>query len=341
MYLRNRPRERLIIGIIVLIVVIYRTHQVTQYMEYSTRTGAASSNSFVEFLQDFFGLGPQGFFLNTGASSSHGQNQNKMNPGQSGSSDEGNQSDINPQTGQRYASGSGEGSGSQKDNTSSGSPTMAAPGNSDESPNSRQSNNGNNASIDFGSNAEINAQNNTELNSQMNTETNSETNSEILSGGGDVNNSENNAENNGTNNQGNNSENNAQNNAANNPNGPSGDATGGSSGDNSGDGGSGSGDNSNNNQNSPSNLPNPATLPTINPIPSDSSVGQSISTQNQQGESIAQELASRQAQVTPVQQQAQASKYQTISYQNIPTPSTAPTPSDIMAKVQSKQYSFH
>jgi len=109
------------------------------------------------------------------------------------------------------------------------------------------------------------------------------------------------------------------------------------------------GNNSGNNSGNPSegnsgnslgslNAPN---LPTINPILPNDVVSQNIAQQNQQTAALAAILKTRQALVAPVIQQAQASKYQTVTAQDIPAPSINPPSSDIVAKVKANQLSLH
>ena len=184
-------------------------------------------------------------------------------------------------------------------------------------------------------NATNNAETNTDTNAANNASSNAEQSIESTGAGSQ-----------GDNTQSNNG-NNADNNAANNPagntelnatigsgEGSSNNGTGAAtSGSDQGTGGS-----SNNNSGSGS----ASDLPTINPIPTDDQAATSIAKQNQQNDSLTAELARRQALITPVQEQAQANKYQTIPpTTSIPTPSANPPPSDTAAKVQSKQYSFH
>jgi len=86
---------------------------------------------------------------------------------------------------------------------------------------------------------------------------------------------------------------------------------------------------------------NQSNLPTINPIPTDNTVSQSIAQQNQKNDSLAALVANHQALVVPVQQQAQASKYQTVNSENIPAPSTDQAPTDAVQKMKSNQVMHH
>jgi len=169
---------------------------------------------------------------------------------------------------------------------------------------------------------------------------NAEKNAEIMAANGSQNNAEDNPDN-VNNNPGNNPDNNADNNSGDNSGTnaamPSGNGLGNNSGGGPGDNtGGGPGDNPGGNSGSNSGG-SASNLPTLNPIPSDNTVSPDIAQQNQQNASLASILAARQALVVPVQEQAQASKYQTVSSENIPAVSTNQVPSDLIEKVKSNQ----
>ena len=175
-------------------------------------------------------------------------------------------------------------------------------------------------------NSELNAQNNSDLITGNNQAINSNLASEI------------NAENNAENSLQSNSENNPQNNSEINSGNTLGSGIGSSSGNNSG---YGPGDNSGNNTGKNTWIVDPSTLPTINPIPSDNQVSQNVAKQNQQNEALASLLAYREALVIPARHQAESTKYQIISTDNLPSATITAPSSDIVEKVKSRQISLH
>ena len=212
----------------------------------------------------------------------------------------------------------------------------------------------NNTPFGEADNPSYNAEYNAEGNSEINAMTNSQDNGVITIIGNPDNPTGDDAGSSAGNNSGNNSANSPGNNPGNNPgtipasgtgNNPGNEPGNGSADSSNGNSGNSSGDNNGNPSGgfsgSTSTFLDPANLPTINPIPSNSQISQSIAQQNQQGSSLANIVASRQALVVPVVQQAQATKYQTVDAQNIPAVSTNQAPSDIIQKVQEHQLSLH
>jgi len=215
-----------------------------------------------------------------------------------------------------------------------------------------------------GNSSEMNTENNSGNNSEINAKNNPENNSGSNSG----NTSGNTSGNNSGNTSGNNSGSNSGNNSGGNSGGYSGcvlgcypgcnpgcdpeckpsvcnlgNTSGNASGNNSGNT---SGNNSGTNADQvPGNLTsgsiNQYNLPTINPIPTDAEVSQSIAQQNQNKDSLAALVANHQALVVSVQQQAEASKYQTVTAQSIPAASTNQAPDDAVQKIKSKQVVYH
>jgi len=86
---------------------------------------------------------------------------------------------------------------------------------------------------------------------------------------------------------------------------------------------------------------NPANLTNINNIPTNNQIIQNINQLNQQNDTLAQLIASREALVLPVREQAEASKFQTINPADIPAPSTIQPPPDVQAKIAAKQLTYH
>jgi len=86
----------------------------------------------------------------------------------------------------------------------------------------------------------------------------------------------------------------------------------------------------------------PSKLPTSNPPADDDTANHDIAAQNKNNDALNALLASRSALVLPVQQQAQASKFDTVDVNSLPTaPSSNPAPADIPAKVKSNQVQLH
>ena len=201
---------------------------------------------------------------------------------------------------------------------------------------------GNNPSANQGANQEpnslANSANNTNpepatINSESNISTNSETGSSAPSG--DMN-----AGNGSQNNSANNSPGNSDQGAGNQPGTSSGDNSGSNlaSGSGTNQGAGNSGDNNPNNSSGPS---NPNNLPTINPIPSDDTVSQSITQQNNQRDSMAELLAKRQALIAPIQEEAQNSKYQPVTAPSAPDPNAATVSADILEKFKSHKITIN
>jgi hypothetical protein len=89
-----------------------------------------------------------------------------------------------------------------------------------------------------------------------------------------------------------------------------------------------------------SNPSNPSNLPTINPIPSDAAVSQSVAQQNQQNSSLSTLVANQQTLATAIRQSAEATKYQTVTSESIAPANTTPASGDIVAKIKSHALTF-
>lgn len=88
--------------------------------------------------------------------------------------------------------------------------------------------------------------------------------------------------------------------------------------------------------------PNPTNLPpSINPIPSDSEIAQSIALENQRKQMIADLVASYQVLAVQVLESNQASKYQTVTAESIPPVDNTPAPQDVLDKIKSGQLIHH
>ncbi|MBF0570982.1 MAG: hypothetical protein HQL12_03830 [Candidatus Omnitrophica bacterium] len=316
----NKKNKLPIIGMIGIILVLmsafYWGHQTSKNVTTSTVSNVSSTDNLFQFLLNIIGIGNHR--TSAGGTSSGTNTSNQNNP-VFGSTLPGK----NPLNGQAL-----QGTTEQGANTAQGK-------NSPE--NNPEINGANHSGIDIENNSETTKTNNPDDNATYNTEYNSEINSESGMGtdlGNNINNSaENNTGTNAENNSGNNSEVNSATNLITNSENTAGDNSGNTPGDNSGDN---SGSNSGGNSGSNTGNSNQSNLPTINPIPSNSKVSQSIARQNQQNDTLAAMLAAREALVIPVQQQAQATKYQTVTSQSIPPVSTTPAPADVVEKVKSK-----
>ncbi len=82
-------------------------------------------------------------------------------------------------------------------------------------------------------------------------------------------------------------------------------------------------------------------LPTINPIPTDSQVSQSINQQYQQSAMLAALIAEYKTLTERVMQAAQAVKYQTVNPDDIKPPDATPAPDDLVQKIRSAQLIQH
>ena len=306
-----------ILGILVILMTLttYYSTQQTQGKNHGIWSAAShfiSHNSFFQFLENILGIRNSNNLSGEASNENNGLAPNDIKARQLGGLNGSQRLNLNSLSNANKPT-SPESSNTQKANNS---------GENNSNINSMISSSSSNNSQD---NSELNAENNSEINSNNNTLNNSvsdESNSSI-------NNSDINAGSNSENNFGDNSNNNPQNTSGTNSNNNPTDTSGNNSGDNSG------------NSSGNTNQPNQVNLPTFNPIPTDAQAAQSIAQQDQQEAALAALLASRQALVEPVQEQAQASKYQTVTTQDIPAPSTNQAPAGIIQKVQSHQISLH
>jgi len=303
--------------------VIGPSKALTSFMQPDHSSSNPSQNFFVQLLS-FFGWHLQGGTWSQGSQNNNGLGQNNPSSQQMGNSNKGNQGQ-NAMTGAMNSGSPGNGQNSNS----------AGYGQGNNSGDNTQTNEGQGLGGLSGTNAENNPQDNSVTGAENNPEANAET--EV--------NAENNPENNGGNNPQNNAEDNADNNSGNNPENNSGGNSGGGNVGAPGTAGCYKGCDPNSD---PACTPDcelgnttQNNYPIINPMPTDSEVSRSIAQQSNQANKLATELASRQSLSMQVLQQAQASKYENISYPSIPVPSNNPPPDDIKAKVQSKQYSFH
>ena len=340
---KNTLATKWVLGILILLLAVtYWNSQQTQNRGQgifpTTASSASSQNNFFQFLGHLIGIQSQNpssgeAYNGSIASPASGRMPQGMLPGQTASNLEALQ-ETNPITGQ---ASNPENPSEINAQNNSGSNTEIPSGINAE--NNAQNNPGNNQGNNTENNSEINAQSNQEFNAEANPEFNAEASSGI--------NAENNAENNSGNNPQTNAENNAGANAEISGTGPYDNNSGSSSADNSGG--------------SPENGPTVApgcvpqcfpqctpecnakyaNLDTINPIPSDTAVSQSVAQQNLQNSALNKLLTTRSALVIPVQQQAQALKYQYIDPSAIPAVSTNSAPADIVQKVKSNQLSLH
>jgi len=300
-----------IIGIVVtLILMVHWTNPTSRNLTMYAVTHISSYHNFFQFLTNILG------FETTSSLSSENPKRNNLlmpnNPGLGQMQDASRQGLPYPNALSAGNPSSMEANSSQKENNASTK-----------------------LEINDTNNSGKNALNNPVSNSTNNAETNAD------KGTGSMDNAELNAENNPQNNSETNSTNNAdinsQNNSGDNTGYYSGNGPNNSSGDNTGNNSGGSSDNNS----GASHQSNQPILPTINPIPSNNQVSQSIAQQNQNINSLTALVASRQTLVIPVQQQAQMTKYQTINAQDIPPVSSSQAPSDVQQKIQSHQLTFH
>lgn len=312
---KNLSVVKWVLGILIFIMAaLYSNYRISENALMNNGSKAYVHRTFFQYLENLFG------FLNFGGSSNNNLfNQNNLMLPNGGAQ---NKTSMNTSPGSLpNAMGL---------NTGASQGTKSPAGQGSTAGNTSGINTANNAQGTMGNALGGGLESNTENNSGTNAESNSGTNAENNSGNNTQNNAENNSGNNPTDNTGTSSDQGTGNQSSDNSGGNSGENSGNNSGSNSGDNsGNGSG---NSNQNN---------LPTINPIPSDDQVSQSVTNQNQQNDNLAALLAQRQVLVAPVQQQAQASKYQTVNSQNIPAPSTNQPPQDVVAKMKSNQVMFH
>jgi len=298
----------LLAALILLLGSVYGTDQALRNIALSTSAHSFSQSPFIQFLENIFGMWhPKGYFgdlSNTGPGSAfyHSRSDNTET--------------LNSTMQKMGHSNSGANvSGSLNPNAKFTDASRI---------NSENDRNDGDQIVNAESNSIISAEGSLELNAENNANTNAELNAENPQGNSEANNGETNSELNTNQGTGNNSGSSTDQGSDGFNN--SGNSSPGSSGDNSG----------NASQNS-----NQANLPTLNTIPSDTEVSQDIAQTNQHNAALEALLASRQQLVVPVQQQAQADKYQNVTTQNIQTPSTNQAPSDIVQKVQSRQLNLH
>jgi hypothetical protein len=347
---KNTLPIKWLLGIlIILMAVAYWTTQQTQSKNQGilpVASNVSSQNNFFQFLASLIGMG----------NNIPDQNELMPTPGHVPSS-----GGVSPSTPANETASNvkappptgpiaGQGTNTAQGKNNTGNNTENNPGDLLEA----------NADQGIGNLSELNAENNLEMNAENNPATNAETNADQETGNIAENNPELNAENNQENDLENNPENNSESNMESNVE-SNAESNMGSNAEINAE--NNPGGNSGNLGNAPGCAPgcyagcNPAcatgcvpgcsaintpppnllNLPTINPIPSDNAVSQSIAQQNQQSDALATLLATSQALVLPVRQQAQASKYRTINSQDIPAVSTNQAPADTVAKIKSNQ----
>jgi len=315
---KNQLPIKWIIGIVIaLIVAVQWSHHASTNDSSPASSHISSQNDFFQFMASLFGMGGPNASSGEAAKGHNASNQNSLNSPQTGglnSADQQDQNSMNDASGSAMQGSAASQQGNHGENNSGGS----SEGNSEMNAEDSSANNSEN-------NSGLNAENTSSNNPASNSESNADQEQGNLAENPPAN-SDNNSGNNSGNSSNDNSENNPDQGTGNNPT------------DNSG--GSGNNPGGNSGGNAPGS-PNQNSFPVINPIPSDDTATQSIAQQNQHADALAAELSSRQALVAPVVQQAQATKYQSPTYNDIPTPTTTSPSADTIAKVQSKQYSFH
>ena len=309
---KNSLLIKWILAIVVLIVIVFRTQQVSTYMATLPSSNISSSYTLFEFMEMFFGIGHPGALFNARSKQTADQNPYVSILGKEGYGNGSNQGGLNS---------TGDNSLSESQGSNTYRKINGGSNNSANADNNLESTIGNAEGASAGSNQGTNEQNNEEINSENNAQYNSENPSENGSGNSSDNPSQNN------------SENNAQMNAQNNLNNNSGPTSGGNSGNGSGNNSGGS---STDNSGSGPSTATGNNYPTINPIPSDDTATQNIAKQNQQNITLATLLAARQALIAPIQEQAQTSKYQPVTSQSNPDTSTPMSP-DTLAKIKSNK----
>ncbi len=321
---KNQLLIKWIVGTaIVLTTVGYGTYKTSEYMAMPTASRVSLQNNFLQFLAYWIGIrNPDISFQENNLS-----DQNNPDFGQTKNAGGGNQQ--NPKTAANTSASQKNNPGNNPQETAESNTKSNNKNNlenrseisAENNPESTaeynaESNIENNSEISTennpGSNAEYNAESNIENNSEISTENNPGSNAEYNAESGIENNSEISTENN----PGSNAEYNAEGNTGNNP--------GNNPGNNSGTG----------------NI-DQTNLPTINPIPTDTEVSQTIASQNKQRYTLSALLAAHQALAAKVMQQAEATKYQTVTTQNIPAVSTNQPPADVVAKIKSTEIVHH
>jgi hypothetical protein len=325
------PIKWILIILFSLMAISYCTHRASKYFAMHASSHTSSAN-FLEFISYMLGMdNAMDSAQNAAKDKQTGNNQNGKS---SGAFNTANGQDLNLASSESGTGTSGQISSQEKNN--GGNAQGNNPNNNlKQSTDDASDNNADkNSNLNSENNPENNQENNPNYNSETgangNTDSNTEVNSEAGSGNNPNNNSVSNPDANAEN-----PENNSDNNSENNPGGNSGSTPGNNPGSNPNSGG---GDGTTPGGNPASNQP---TYPTINPIPSDNAVSQNIAKQNQQGDAVASLLASREALVAPVQEQAQATKYQTTTSSTIPTPNTDEPPPDVKAKALAHQLTLH
>jgi len=345
---RNQLLIKWAIGIVIALVVMvhWTTHQTQSNLQGISASASRASwtDNFFQFLANIFGTGAPGSLFGQASKVNNGSNQNNPNSLQMGGMNTAtNSSDMQgsglaqQNKNNRNNSGFDRGNNFESnldDNLRDASDTNAATNAGQETGNLSIENADDGSKSLSENNSEDASGDNSESNSDNNSDINAGTNADQGTGNNSGDNSDANATTNTDQGTGNNSGNNSGDNSGNNSGGGSGNGSGDNSGNNSGDNsGNNSGSNTGNN-----NQPN---LPMINPIPSDNTVAQSIAQQNQQNDAQAALIQSRQELVAPVQQQAQAAKYQPVDPQNITQPSTDQPPADVQEKAMSHQLTLH
>lgn len=306
---KNTLPTPMILGVLILLtlIVIGTNHALKNTASSGFQTSAPKN--FFQILGDILEAPFQAFFPNHGSKGNNSSNQNTTDSNQAGRANMDNQDYLD------FLSGA----------SSSSSQKTTASGISNSTENDQKFNNENTPQTYITvSNAETNS-NNAENNSTYNEDRissnsadNSVTNSSTYSSTNSTNSSGYTVTGASDSNPGKS----PGNNSSSNPTNTSSSSPGSNSGNNSG----------NNNQNN---------MTTINPIPPDNTVSQSVNLQNQQQNALAAILASRKALVVPVVQQAQSLKYQSVNSQNLPVPSSNQPPSDKQQDIKSGKYMFH
>jgi len=326
------PLKWVLLILLSLTAIVFCTNHISKNIAVSSKSEFHSKNSLLEFLENILGIFNLHFYWGQGYAGNGSPGQNNHSSWGWGVFHWGNQQNPNSMNSPNAFQLNGH--------------------NSARNQNAAENNQDNNSYANSKNTSDQSSESNSEINAQVNSDLNPNNNPNNPSGDGQNNgNNSNSSTESGANNPQGNAPMNADNNSGGNPGAPSGSYAGdnGGSGNNPGElsggnsGAAGSGDNAGANNSSGdatggSNQPN---LQTINPIPTDAQVAASIAAQNQQALALNAILASRQALVAPVQEQAQASKYQTVAAENIPAPSTNTAPADVIQKVQAHQLALH
>ena len=303
---KNSPIT-LMIGIVIFLVsTVFVSHQLTQSISLQKVSNNAPQGNFFQTLATIFGFQKMNFASNESPDGTHPSGQYASSSQQLGNgvSNHPNQNSFN--------SSAANGSTGGQDRTNAG--------------NNSGDNADNNLPSGLISNAEYDNEKIIQNPSEINAENNSNNNQGVNPDNGSENNNGNTGQNNAENNQGGSPDNYSGGNSGNMPEGASGNNPEGNTGNNPGAGSGGI---------------TQFTLPTINPIPTDDSVSQSLTQHNQQNEALAALLATRKALVAPAQEQSQTTKNVAVNPQTIPAPVNNPPTEDLLQKLKSHQVTFH